>query len=293
MVYGKFDVLSFFLLLIITVLCGALIGTGFGTFVSNLYGFSVTDLIDVPDSGFSRIERDVLRWVNLGSQLCTFLFPAIIFRYLSFKGEDLGASFSINKYFYLFILLTPIWILGSFPLVEWLYRQNLLLPLPEALISMEKKANETLTALLSMEDKFEFIQNLIIMAAIPALCEEWLFRGVIQKKLVDTMPKAWMGIFLGALIFSAIHFQFAGFIPRMFLGIMLGYLYFYSGNIWMAIWGHFVFNGVQVLAKYLNYPLEEGITQELTPEPTAIGVILSILGTTGIFYFFSTLKGKQ
>jgi hypothetical protein len=54
-----------------------------------------------------------------------------------------------------------------------------------------------------------------------------------------------------------------------------------------------VFNGVQVLAKYLNYPLEEGITQELIPEPTAIGVILSILGTTGIFYFFSTLKGKQ
>jgi membrane protease YdiL (CAAX protease family) len=57
------------------------------------------------------------------------------------------------------------------------------------------------------------------MAAIPALCEEWLFRGVIQKKLVTTLPKPWMGIVLTAIIFSAIHFQFAGFIPRMFLGI--------------------------------------------------------------------------
>jgi membrane protease YdiL (CAAX protease family) len=182
--------------------------------------------------------------------------------------------------------------MGSFPLVEWLYRQNLLLPLPESLLALERGANETLTALLKMEDGFEFVQNVIVMAAIPALCEEWLFRGVIQKKLVTTLPKPWMGIVLTAIIFSAIHFQFAGFIPRMFLGILLGYLYFFSGNIWIAIWGHFVFNGVQVLSKFLNIQSEEVLPDNLVPNPDVIWVFISALLTTGVFFYFNKLKAK-
>lgn len=286
----KLDLLSFFLLLTIVVLCGALIGTGIGTAIANLFGFSVTDLIKVPASGFNRLERDVLRWVNLASQLFTFLIPALIFRYYYFKEERVGATFSPNKLFYFFIIMAPIWIFGSFPVVEWLYRQNLLLPLPEKLISLEKGANETLMALLNMEDKFEFIQNVIVMAAIPALCEEWLFRGVIQKKLVDAMPRPWLGILLGAIVFSAIHFQFAGFIPRLFLGVMLGYLYFFSGNIWISIWGHFVFNGIQVLSKYLNIQNEEVTADGFIPNPDLIWVIFSSLLTIGIFFYFNKLK---
>jgi membrane protease YdiL (CAAX protease family) len=145
-------------------------------------------------------------------------------------------------------------------------------------------------ALLKMEDKFEFIQNVIVMAAIPALCEEWLFRGVIQKKLVDAMPRPWLGILLGAIVFSAIHFQFAGFIPRLFLGVMLGYLYFFSGNIWISIWGHFVFNGIQVLSKYLNIQNEEVTADGFIPNPDLIWVILSSLLTIVIFFYFNKLK---
>ena len=286
----KLDLVSFFLLLTVVVLCGALIGTGFGTAIANLFGFSVTDLVKVPVSGYNRLERDVLRWVNLASQLFTFLFPALIFRFYYFKEERVGATFSLDKMFYFFLIMAPIWIFGSFPVVEWLYRQNLLLPLPETLITMERGANDTLMALLKMEDQFEFVQNLIVMAAIPALCEEWLFRGVIQKKLEEALPKPWLGILLGATVFSAIHFQFAGFIPRLFLGVLLGYLYFFSGNIWISIWGHFVFNGIQVFSKYLNIQNEEGAADSLIPNPDFIWVLLSSLLTIGIFYFFNKLK---
>jgi membrane protease YdiL (CAAX protease family) len=252
----------------------------------------VADLIKVPASGYEKLERDVLRWVNMASQIFTFLIPALVYRIYYFKEDRVGASFVPSATFFYFFIITPLWIIGSFPLVEWLYRQNLLLPLPETLLALEKGANETLMALLKMEDGFEFVQNVIVMAAIPALCEEWLFRGVIQKKLVTSLPKPWMGIVLTAIIFSAIHFQFAGFIPRMFLGILLGYLYFFSGNIWIAIWGHFVFNGVQVLSKFLNIQSEEVLPDNLVPNPDVIWVIISALLTTGVFFYFNKLKAK-
>jgi membrane protease YdiL (CAAX protease family) len=238
------------------------------------------------------MERDVLRWVNMASQLFTFLMPALLYRTYYFKEERVGATFVADKFFYYFFILAPFWVIGSFPFVEWLYRQNLLLPLPESLISLERSANATLMALLKMEDFVEFIQNLIVMAAIPALCEEWLFRGVIQKKLIETFPKPWMGILMTAIIFSAIHLQFAGFIPRVFLGILLGYLYFFSGNIWISIWGHFAFNGIQVLSKYLNLSSEEIAKDGFVPNPTFLWVLLSFGFTLVLFLFFRKLKAR-
>jgi membrane protease YdiL (CAAX protease family) len=78
----------------------------------------------------------------------------------------------------------------------------------------------------------------------------------------------------------------------MFLGILLGYLYFFSGNIWIAIWGHFVFNGVQVLSKFLNVQSEEVLPDNLVPNPDVIWVIISALLTTGVFFYFNKLKAK-
>lgn len=285
----KLDLFSFLLLLAVVVLCGALIGTGIGTFIANYFGFSVTELIQVPIEGYSKLERDVLRWVNMASQLFTFLLPALIYRYFYFEEEKLGATFQTDKIFYLFFLLSPFWILGSFPLVEWLYKLNLLLPLPETLLVMEREANETIVALVKMENGFEFVQNLIVMAAIPALCEEWFFRGVIQKKLVDSFSKPWIGIIITAIIFSAIHFQFAGFIPRLFLGIILGFLYFFSKNIWIAVWGHFVFNGIQVLSKFLNVADDSTNGKDFIPNPNYFWVIISAILTLGIFIIFQRL----
>jgi membrane protease YdiL (CAAX protease family) len=288
----KLDLFSFFLLLTVVVLCGALMGAGIGTAIANIFGFSVTDLVKVPVAGYQKMERDVLRWVNMASQLFTFLMPALLYRTYYFKEERVGATFVADKFFYYFFILAPFWVIGSFPFVEWLYRQNLLLPLPESLISLERSANATLMALLKMEDFVEFIQNLIVMAAIPALCEEWLFRGVIQKKLIETFPKPWMGILMTAIIFSAIHLQFAGFIPRVFLGILLGYLYFFSGNIWISIWGHFAFNGIQVLSKYLNLSSEEIAKDGFVPNPTFLWVLLSFGFTLVLFLFFRKLKAR-
>jgi membrane protease YdiL (CAAX protease family) len=96
-----------------------------------------------------------------------------------------------------------------------------------------------------------FLVAVLVIAVVPAVSEELVFRGVIQKSLVRWFSPH-VGVWLGAAIFSAIHMQFFGFVPRFVLGLVLGYLYLWSGNLWVSIVAHFTQNAFQLLILYLS-----------------------------------------
>lgn len=104
--------------------------------------------------------------------------------------------------------------------------------------------------------------SIISMALIPAIVEEWLFRGVIQKLLIDWTRYAWVGIVLTAAIFSAIHFDMPNFAARFVLGLFLGFAYYYTKNIWTNITMHFLNNGVAAFGFWYALRSGEEITQE-------------------------------
>ena len=95
-----------------------------------------------------------------------------------------------------------------------------------------------------------FLVGVVVIALVPAIAEELVCRGVIQKNLVRWFSPH-VGVWLGAAIFSAIHFQFFGFVPRFMLGLVLGYLYLWSGNILVSMAAHFTQNAFQLLIIYL------------------------------------------
>lgn len=93
------------------------------------------------------------------------------------------------------------------------------------------------------------ILNLIVMAALPALCEELFFRGVVQRYLQLSFDRH-VAVWVTAIIFSAIHFQFFGFIPRLLMGAGLGYMFLLSKSLWLPITAHFVNNACTVIAAF-------------------------------------------
>jgi len=94
----------------------------------------------------------------------------------------------------------------------------------------------------------DIVINVIIIAAIPAVCEEICFRGALQRILIQCFNSPWAGIIFTGAFFSAFHLQFQGFLPRMFMGILLGAAYWYSGSLWVSILAHFFTNAAQVIA---------------------------------------------
>jgi uncharacterized protein len=139
----------------------------------------------------------------------------------------------------------------SLPLVLYTLTINQQLPLPEFFKSAGEQADEALKGLLHMDSWAEFVVNVVLVALLPALGEELVFRGVVQQQLMRRIANPWVAILVSAAVFSAAHFQFDGFLPRMMLGFLLGWLYWRTKNFWVPVAGHFFNNGLQVAGQYL------------------------------------------
>jgi hypothetical protein len=133
---------------------------------------------------------------------------------------------------------------------------------------MEDSAARLTELFLVTDTTRDLMMNLLMIAILPAIGEEFLFRGVIQRLFTEWTRNNHIGIFLAAFLFSFIHFQFYGFLPRFMLGLFFGYLLFWSGSLWVPVTGHFINNALAVL--YYHYTGNPG-------EETA----LETIGTSG------------
>jgi len=115
----------------------------------------------------------------------------------------------------------------------------------------ENDYNELANAILTMKNTGDYILALIVMAFVPAFCEETLFRGGLQNLLTRSTRSPLLAIIIVSLIFSAAHFSYYGFLFRFFLGIVLGLIYYYSGRLWLSILAHFLVNAVVVTQAYI------------------------------------------
>lgn len=145
----------------------------------------------------------------------------------------------------------------SYVLTAFLSQWNEGMVLPEALRgveqimrSMEDAALETTNLLLSVNTIGGLILNLIVVAGFAALSEEMFFRGALQQFIQEKFPNGHVAVWITALVFSLVHFQFYGFLPRLILGALLGYLFLYTRNLWVPVIFHFLNNALIVVLHY-------------------------------------------
>lgn len=156
------------------------------------------------------------------------------------------------------VLLAVIIMLSAIPAINLLGEINHAIPFPDSLswlenqlVELEKRAEDLTLRMLDVNTPAGLLVNLGLIAMIPAVGEELFFRGIIQQILQDKL-KAHAAVWITAVIFSAIHFQFFGFIPRMLMGALLGYMFLWTGNIWVPVAAHFTNNAVAVIFFYLK-----------------------------------------
>ena len=140
-------------------------------------------------------------------------------------------------------------------LAEWNNGMELpsyLASLEEMMRQMEESAKVLTERFLNTSSVGMMLVNLLVMALLPAVCEEMMFRGWLQRVLGKSVNYH-TAIWVSAFVFSAIHFQFYGFIPRMLIGAALGYLYYYTGSLWAPIVAHFTNNAAAVVTAFLTY----------------------------------------
>jgi membrane protease YdiL (CAAX protease family) len=156
-------------------------------------------------------------------------------------------------------LIAFLFAVAALPMISLLAEWNNGMELPSYLASLEEMMRQMEESAKVLTERFlntssvgMMLVNLLVMALLPAVCEEMMFRGWLQRVLGKSVNYH-TAIWVSAFVFSAIHFQFYGFIPRMLIGAALGYLYYYTGSLWAPILAHFTNNAAAVVTAFLTY----------------------------------------
>jgi uncharacterized protein len=171
------------------------------------------------------------------------------------------------------------------------------IPLPEVwrirFEKMEEEYNRQVEAIVQLKNSTDYIIALLIMAFLPALCEETLFRGGLQNFLSRGIQRPWISIVLVSILFSLAHFSFFGFLYRFFLGVVLGAIYHYSGRLWLSILAHFLNNALALTVLYFYTQRGQSLHEAMKSDAQSFWGILALPVVIVIFILFKRVSGNR
>lgn len=231
-------------------------------------------------------EGNLLRLTLFTQDLIIFISTPLLTQFFLWK-DSTKKSLQLRTPNLIILALGVMAIISISPLIDVLSTWNQGLQLPESLrsiedwmINSEKAAEVATNTLLNTDSWGGFVMNIIIIAIMAGIGEELMFRGVIQKILIGWTKNIHLGILYTAIIFSAIHFQFYGFVPRMILGMVLGYLYIWSKSLWVPVIAHAINNALTVTFTPNAFNKGNELVKIVSNNQNSIGYIVA-----GIFVF--------
>lgn len=188
-----------------------------------------------------------------------FITPALAVAMLSTRFP--ASLLAVDRLPSLKFTLTAIFTLVvSIPLMNIIIEWNQNLTFPESMSGivqtfkdLEAKSEDSINMMTSGNSAGILIVNIMIVGIFAGLGEELFFRGGLMRllggvKSIGTHKAIW----ISAIIFSALHLQFFGFVPRMLLGVFFGYLLAWSGSLWLPILMHIINNSIIVTFEWIN-----------------------------------------
>lgn len=209
--------------------------------VAELQEFMTNALVQHPDFIF---------WANSFFSFLVFALPAFIFAYLAGPQPRfyLGLRTPKDKRQLIWVVLLS---LGMIPLITLLANGINELDLGATAKKLQEVRENQINEYLKTIGPLGLVRNMLLLAAVPAFCEEMMFRGLVQKFAYSYTKKAWAAILISGLLFSLVHLSVYEFLPILLAGMVLAWVYQNTGCLWLNVLLHFLFNGLQVLLSYL------------------------------------------
>jgi hypothetical protein len=215
-----------------------------------------------------------LKLMQLFTAIGVFITPTLSYAYFTsfdFKFTPVTRQ-DVILVCAIMILITPF--IGL--LLEW----NMMISFPEWLTQFHVNSEAIITAFLKMDTMWDLLYTIFVIAVIPAIGEELLFRGYLQQKVGNWLSNQHIAILITGLLFSMIHLDLQGIIPRFVLGVLLGYLYYWGRSLWLPILAHFVNNAQAVIFSFPLFKVDGGVYSILSD--TKIDPMLALFSFTSV-----------
>ena len=265
-------------------------------FVLVLFGLMICGLFLTSLLSFLPFQGHAFQWtIFAGQNILAFILPSVLAWKICFKqkprviieADTLPTWKMLGFAIVVYALAVP----ALNQIVYWnqeMHLPEMFAPFEEWCREMERMAEEQTEGLLSSTSIFDTLMNILIIAVLTGIGEEFFFRGGLQRMLIYCDINHHVAIWTSAVVFSAIHFQFFGFVPRVLLGAWFGYLYLWSGSIWLNAFAHALNNSLVIVSAWLinmGYLSEEfdmlGVATDTFPwlallSAMAVAVLISL-----------------
>jgi membrane protease YdiL (CAAX protease family) len=195
----------------------------------------------------------IVRWSTVIGQLLFLLVPSLILTYLRYGKIAAPLRFRQIDMLQLVVVLAGVLALQQV-LQGYMFMQEAI-PLPAALerilLPIKQMMEAMLRILLTVNSTGEFLLVLVMVAVVPAVSEEILFRGLVQGDLERAIG-GWKSAVVAGMVFGVYHLNPFNVVPIVVIGIAFGLIVYRSGNILLAMAAHFLNNAIAVLAVWLG-----------------------------------------
>ncbi len=240
---------------------------------------------------------DFFKWLQLIMSLFTFVLPvvllALVIRQERLKFFNLHRNinyFQALNVMILFIVTIPL-VSVSAVFNQFIMDLPMLADFKAASLAKEKVLDELIKSFFQDKSIGGLITNIIVVALSAAVTEEIFFRGTLQRLFHENIKSIHLTVWLTALIFSAFHLQFSGFIPRAILGALLGYVYIYTGNLWLPILGHFINNSIAVIGNHFN--IDQLNDLDKSSKPNSALYLIAIVSVGIIVFLLIKIRNNE
>lgn len=200
-------------------------------------------------------SRDTLLLTAASQALLAFILPAIVT--MRIMGADFAARMGMTYGFTIraLVLLTVVFVV-SMPMMEQLVWWNEHIEIPGHLGEVLRQMEETNGSVgRRMLDTISFggmLSGVLVVGILTGIAEELFFRGAMQRMMVSAGIRPYMAIWVTAVIFSVMHFQFYGLLPRILMGAWFGYIFYKTRSIWASATAHALNNSAVVVTAWLG-----------------------------------------
>lgn len=155
------------------------------------------------------------------------------------------------------LLLAAAALITATPMMNRLIALNEAVTLPDSLAwleqslkQMEEQAAATIAVMQGGTSVGDLVMNILIIGVLAGLGEELFFRGTFLRLMTTGRINPHIAVWTVAVVFSAVHLQFYGFVPRTLLGAYFGYLVVWTRCLWIPVIIHALNNIIYVSSEW-------------------------------------------
>ncbi len=149
-----------------------------------------------------------------------------------------------------------------------------------AVFMLEKLGPVKVGGIPAPKNASELWLQILVFALLPAVCEEFFFRGIIYRSFESLGSGVAMGI--SAIYFALFHFDLRNFLGPLFLGILITWYCYRTNSIFAAVLAHFVNNLLAVLAGWFGRETAEA---SMVLDRDTLGQMFSLACFAGVVLF--------